>query len=128
MTLPADAGAFARDWAEAWNSHDLDRILAHYAADAVLISPIAAALLGRADGRVEGKGALRAYFGKGLAAYPDLRFTPRAVTRGVAGLAVVYGNQAGQIVAEVMEFDADGLVARVVVHYGEAIPSATAAA
>ena len=30
---------FADEWIAAWNSHDLDRVLRHYAADAELTSP-----------------------------------------------------------------------------------------
>ena len=37
-----EARSFAADWIEAWNSHDLDRIMTHYAEDLVLVSPIAA--------------------------------------------------------------------------------------
>ena len=40
-----EARSFAADWIEAWNSHDLDRIMTHYAEDLVLVSPIAAQLL-----------------------------------------------------------------------------------
>ena len=39
------AQEFARDWVEAWNSHDIDRILTHYDEDVVLVSPVALNLL-----------------------------------------------------------------------------------
>ena len=42
MTSELDAKRFAREWIEAWNSHDLDAILSHYATDVVLTSPVAA--------------------------------------------------------------------------------------
>jgi ketosteroid isomerase-like protein len=58
----------------AWNSHDLERILGHYADDVVLVSPVAAERLGDPTGTVRGKAALRAYFSKALEAYPNLRF------------------------------------------------------
>jgi ketosteroid isomerase-like protein len=33
MLTQTTAEAFASEWIEAWNSHDLDRILAHYSDD-----------------------------------------------------------------------------------------------
>ena len=45
MTADFDAREFAREWIEAWNSHDLDTILSHYADGVVLTSPAAARLL-----------------------------------------------------------------------------------
>ena len=38
------ARQFAREWVDAWNAHDLERILSHYAPDVVLRSPVAARL------------------------------------------------------------------------------------
>ena len=34
------ATEFAASWVEAWNSHDLDRIAAHYSQDVVFSSPL----------------------------------------------------------------------------------------
>jgi hypothetical protein len=45
MTID-DARAFAAEWIAAWNSHDLDRILSHYAGDIVFLSPFAQQLVG----------------------------------------------------------------------------------
>jgi ketosteroid isomerase-like protein len=39
-------GRFASDWIAAWNSHDLDRILAHYEDDFEMTSPLIVALVG----------------------------------------------------------------------------------
>ena len=39
-----DAKEFGREWVVAWNAHDLERIVAHYANDVVLTSPVAAKL------------------------------------------------------------------------------------
>jgi ketosteroid isomerase-like protein len=67
------AAEFAQDWIDAWNSHDLERILTHYDDQVLLVSPIALKLL-NGDGTVRGKAALREYFLRGLEAFPDLRF------------------------------------------------------
>ena len=112
------ANAFARAWVQAWNSHDLDGILSHYADDVTLVSPTAAALLGDPAGEVRGKAALRAYFAKGLAAYPSLRFELFDVMWGVRSIVLCYLNQKRTKTAEVMELGDDGLVTRVLANYG----------
>jgi hypothetical protein len=112
------ANDFAQAWARAWNSHDLDEIMSHYADDVTLVSPTAAALLGDPSGEVRGIVALRAYFRKGLDVYPNLRFEIFDVMWGVKSIVVCYRNQKGTRAAELMELDAGGRVTRVVANYG----------
>lgn len=42
-----DYTAFSEDWEAAWNSHDLDRILAHYSPDVIFRSQKAMRLVGQ---------------------------------------------------------------------------------
>lgn len=112
-----DAQSFANDWVAAWNAHDLEAILGHYEDDVELISPAAAHLLGKSDGRVAGKAALRAYFERGLAAYPELRFELEDVLCGIHSVVLYYINQKGTHTGEFMELSTAGKVARVVAHY-----------
>jgi hypothetical protein len=60
-----EAWNLAREWVAAWNAHDLDAIMAHYEDAIESTSPVAAQLLGVADGRVVGKASLWAYFRRG---------------------------------------------------------------
>jgi len=117
MLAEAEARELAADWVHAWNSHDIDAILAHYAQDVVLVSPVAARLLQEPAGTVRGKAALRAYFTLGLEAYPDLRFELVDVMWGLASVVLCYRNQKGTKTAEFMELDAHGKVVRVVANY-----------
>lgn len=111
MTLePASARAFAQDWLAAWNAHDLERILAHYAPDIVFLSPVAQKRVG--NGRVVGIPALRGYWGQGLAAQPDLKFELADVLIGHQCLTILYRNHRGQSAAETFEFGTDGKVVR----------------
>ena len=96
------AEKFAAEWAEAWNSHDLDRILVHFAEDVVWSSPLVASFTGDASGTLHGKAALRAYYGEGLRRIPELRFEVLSVRVGVAVLVINYRNQAGGEVSEVL--------------------------
>jgi predicted ester cyclase len=108
----------ASHWVEAWNTHDLELIMTHYEDGIELTSPVAAQLLGTSDGKVRGKANLRAYFRRGLEAYPDLRFQLEDVLCGVSSVVLYYRNQKGTHTAEFMELSAAGKVARVVANYG----------
>lgn len=112
-----DARQFACEWIDAWNAHNLEEIIAHYAATVTLISPVAARLLPASEGRISGIEALRNYFARGLAAYPNLRFELIDVYRGVKSVVLLYRNQSGSTTAEFMEFDEAGKVERVVANY-----------
>lgn len=115
--MNTDAKQFAREWIAAWNSHNLNAILSHYREEVVLISPVAAKLLGDSSGTVRGKAALRAYFAKGLEAYPELRFDLLDVMQGLSSIVLCYKNQNGTKTAEFMELDDSGKVTRVVANY-----------
>jgi ketosteroid isomerase-like protein len=108
----------AEEWVAAWNSHDLDAIMAHYEEEVVLVSPVAAQLLGREDGRVVGKADLRDYFRRGLEAYPELQFHLEDVLWGLSSVVLYYTNQKGTHSAEFMEISVKGRVMRVVANYG----------
>lgn len=112
-----EAWELANHWVAAWNAHNLDLVLTHYEDAVELTSPVAAQLLGTPQGKVVGKANLKAYFQKGLAAYPDLRFDLENVFWGVNSVVLCYANQRGTRSAEFMELSASGKVARVVANY-----------
>src|SRR5208282_3157873 len=109
-----EARTLADLWVAAWNAHDLDLIMAHYEDAVELTSPVAAQLLGSSDGKVVGKPNLRAYFQRGLEAYPELHFHLEDVLCGISSVTLYYTNQKGTRTAEFMELSAHGKVARVV--------------
>lgn len=117
MLQEHQARELADHWVRAWNSHDLDRIMAHYADDVVLISPVAAKLLGDPSGRVSGKPALRAYFERALGAYPNLRFELVDLMWGLESVVLYYVNQRGSKTGEYMEIGPTGTVSKVVANY-----------
>jgi ketosteroid isomerase-like protein len=84
MTEP-EARAFAKEWVDAWNSHDLDRIMAHYAEDFAMTSPYIAALMQEPSGTITGKANVRAYWNRALKKAEMLFFdTNHQVKRGIA--------------------------------------------
>jgi hypothetical protein len=116
---PSFVHAFAQEWIAAWNAHDIERILAHYAPDVVLTSPVAQRLL-QGDGRVRGKEALRAYFTRGLQAYPDLSFELVDALWGTETIVLYYRNQLRDgKTAEIMLINADGKVSHAWANYSQ---------
>lgn len=110
------AERFARDWIEAWNSHDLERILSHYAEDFVMASPRIAVVAGEASGILRGGEAVGAYWRKALALAPSLRFEHIATLVGADSVVIHYRGVRGPA-AEVFFFDAGGRVTRAAAHY-----------
>ena len=103
-----DYASFAIEWEAAWNSHSLDRILAHYSKDVVFRSLKAVRLVG--SGELYGKPALRAYWGAALSKQPDLSFVVVDVMYGHAMMVITYRNQRNVLAAETLRFGTDGLV------------------
>jgi ketosteroid isomerase-like protein len=117
MLTQEQAQQLAHQWIEAWNSHDLDEILSHYAEDVVLVSPVAATILNDPSGTVSGKEALRDYFKKGLEVYPDLKFELIDVMWGLSSVVFYYTNQKGSRAGEFMEVDSAEKITKVIAHY-----------
>lgn len=117
MLTKEQAHQLAQEWIAAGNAHDLDQITAHYEEDVELISPVAAELLGRSDGRVTGKADLRAYFQRGLEVHPSLHFDSKEVLRGLNSVVLYYVNHRGTHTGEYMEISPQGKVRRVVANY-----------
>lgn len=107
---------FGRDWVAAWNSHNLDNILAHYSEDFEMTSPIILQLMNEPSGTLKGKAAVRAYWAKALAKIPDLHFELLYTCVGINSVVVCYKGHRG-VSAEVLQFDADGKVTRAYAHY-----------
>ena len=91
------ATRLAQAWIDAWNRHDPDAILRHYAPDVEFTSPFVSALSGEASGTICGREALSAYFRKGLQAYPDLHFELIRTLIGADGVAHRGRDHAGQV-------------------------------
>jgi predicted ester cyclase len=121
MLTEDQAREFANHWIQAWNSHELDTILSHYAPEVVLTSPVAARLLQDPSGTIAGKEGLRAYFERGLIAYPQLAFKLLEVLCGLSSVVLYYVNQEGTRTGEYMELDANQKIVRVVANYSSTI-------
>ena len=108
----------AKEWLDAWNQHRPDLVVAHFADDVVVASPVADRIRPRSGGTVRGKAEVLSYYVEGLAAVSDLRFTLVETLVGVDQIAVIYRNQRGVLVAETMTIGNNGEVSAVSVAYG----------
>lgn len=113
----AEAQVYALEWIAAWNSHDLDRILRHYAEDVEVTSPLVETVLGPGRVTVRGKDTLREYWGAALAKYPELHFRLFRAYAGPRSLVLHYQSVQGLVSAECLELDGAGLIRRVLAHY-----------
>jgi len=112
------AKEFANEWIEAWNAHDLDRILSHYADDFEMRSPIIVERMGVASGVLKGKTAVGAYWEPGLTASPPLKFVLHDVLLGTNSIALYYYNvRRGRMVAEILTLNDKHQVVSGSAHY-----------
>ena len=114
------AETFAKEWLEAWNSHDLERILEHYEDDFEMSSPAIVTIAGEPSGTLRGKAQVEAYWAKALQAAPSLHFDLVNVLAGVNSVTLYYRGHRG-LSAEVFHFGLCGKVSRAFAHY--ALPS-----
>jgi ketosteroid isomerase-like protein len=109
----ADGDRLAAEWVEAWNSHDLDAIMALYSPEVVFQTPTVIDTLGIPDGLVSGAERLREHFARGLERLADLRFELESVYVGVRSLAIAYRWADGTPVCELHEYDGQERIERV---------------
>ena len=107
---PADLQKLATAWIAAWNSRDLDQVLALYTEDSEMTSPYIAKLGFDASGTLRGKEKLRAYWSKALTLRPKLHFTLIEAFVSPDSVAVLYRNDLGKQVCEYLRLDDAGLI------------------
>lgn len=107
---PATLAALGRTWVEAWNTRDLERVLALYDEAAVMTSDRVPFLGFDASGTVRGKESLRAYWGKALGLIPNLRFTVIDLFVSPDSVVVFYENERGMRICEYLRVNDTGLI------------------
>ena len=102
--------AFGREWVAAWNSHDLERVLALYAEDSEMTSDRIPALGFDASGTLRGKERLRAYWGTALEMLPNLHFDLIDTYVSPDSIVVFYQNERGAKICEYLRLNAEGKI------------------
>jgi len=106
MIERAWAESFAREWVEAWNSHDLERIFSHYVDDFEMSSPFIVEKMNEPSGVLRGKEAIRPYWTWGVQLQPPLKFELLGVFVAVDEIAIHYRSVGRRLVVEVLTFNA----------------------
>jgi len=114
--------ALARAWLQAFNSYDVDALVALYADDATHTSPKIRALHPDTGGKLVGKAALARWWREANARLPGLRYEETALTADGERVFMEYlrhapGGEAPMPVAEVLEVR-DGRIAASRVYHG----------
>ena len=106
----AHLAALGREWIPAWNSHDLERVLALYAEDSEMTSDKIPALGFDASGTLRGKASLRAYWGKALGLFPNLHFDLIDTYVSPDSIVVFYQNERRARIGEYLRLNAAGKI------------------
>ena len=111
------AQKFAQEWVEAWNAHDIERVLSHYTDDFEMNSPFIVEFAGEPSGILNGKTQVRAYWQTALARIPDLNFELLEVFTCVNSITIYYRHPRAQLAAEVFLIGQDEKVFKSLAHY-----------
>lgn len=114
-----EAEKFAKEWVYSWNSHDLDEIMKHYSDDIEMTTPMIKLAAGIESGSLQGKEQVRAYCKRALSKIIDLHFELVDVTSGVDSVVLYYKSVINKMAIEVMFFDQNGLVNKMIAHYSD---------
>jgi SnoaL-like domain len=113
----AFARTFAQSWYAAWNAHDVDAIMSHYAPTIEHSSPFIKRYNNSDDPSIVGVEGVEDYFARALQRNPTLRFDPMHLTVGLESLVLIYKRMTGDLAAEMFVFDDQGNVIRSISHY-----------
>ena len=110
-------------WTNAWNDHDLNKILSFYSEDLLFSSPKTKLVFpDRPSAIITNKRELEEYFSQGLKAFPNLHFTPTEYFLKDQKVILEYlgtpNNTIQWSVMEKFEFNTAGLIAKSTVYYG----------
>lgn len=99
-----------RDWLNAWNSKDIDRLMNHYHDNIAFSSATVVKRWNTKSGKLIGKEAVRKHFLKGFEETNHVLFELLGVLQGMEGIVLVYRKGALGMAADVITLDDSGLV------------------
>jgi ketosteroid isomerase-like protein len=108
---------FAKAWIASWNTHNLEDILDHYSEDVEITTPMLRLAADIDSDTLKGKESVREYWSKALNKIPDLHFEFIDYAEGVDSIALYYKSVMNKLAIEVMFFNKEGKVYKVVAHY-----------
>ena len=112
---------FAQEWVHAWNTADLDAVMAHYADDFEMTSPKIQDFANISTGTLKGKPAVRAHWADAIARVPNRNFEIISVLVSVESVVIYYNAVGGKKAAEIFIFNDDLQVVRSIAHYSPSV-------
>ena len=120
MLLPQEHIAIATKWFEAFNEHDLEKLLGLYHNEAQHYSPKLKIRKPETNGLVTGKAALRVWWQDAFDRLPTLKYIPTTLTANDDRIFMEYirrvDGEPEMIVAEVLEIKNGQIIASRVYH------------
>ncbi len=120
MNSPEDLEQIAIKWFDAFNSHDLEKLLSLYHDDAQHYSPKLKIRQPETNGLVSGKPALRSWWQDAFDRLPTLKYTTTTLTANEQRVFMEYiryvADEPDMLVAEVLEIKDSLIVASRVYH------------
>ena len=113
------ANRFADEWVNAWNAHDIEAIMAHYADNISFQSPVIIQVNKDPTGTIKSKVALKEYFVRALKLYPELHFELYKVLVSINSVVLYYKTINDMVTAEYMELNEQRKVIAVRAHYSK---------
>jgi len=114
--------AIAQKWFEAFNEHDLEKLLRLYADDAQHYSPKLKIRAPQTNGLVQGKEQLRSWWKDAFDRLPTLHYDVKTLTADTARVFMEYtrkvNGEEDLFVGEVLEINAAGLISASRVYHG----------
>lgn len=111
----------AKHWLQAFNEHDLEKLLALYDDNAVHFSPKLKVRKPETNGLITGKAAMRAWWQDAFERLPELVYQEKTITANETRVFMEYTrivpNEADMNVAEVLEIQ-NGLIVASRVYHG----------
>jgi hypothetical protein len=111
------AWKFAQEWLTAWNKHDINLIMKHYADSIEFCSPVVKKVLGDPNGVVYGIDNLKNYFTRQLQKFSTLHFQLLDVFTSPQSIVLYYKINRGLLAAEVMILNTDMKAIKVYANY-----------
>jgi ketosteroid isomerase-like protein len=119
--MPETNITIAQRWFDAFNEHDLEKLLSLYHEEAEHYSPKLKIRMPETNGLVSGKAALRAWWQDAFDRLPSLNYTYTTLTADEERVFMEYirrvDNEPDMFVAEVLEIK-DGLIVASRVYHG----------
>jgi hypothetical protein len=109
----------AIQWVDDWNHRNIEQVMSHYSEEVLFYSPTVIRRWNQPKGILVGKSAVERHFRKAMEEVPDIHFEFKSLLFGAESIILIYERETGNLVADLVLFNAEGKINKVRTHYGE---------